>query len=179
MGKPQYIDLLCTAIMECKDEAGIYFLFVGRGTDRYKLEQTIKRNAINNALLVENLPRMEYEQITKECDVGLITLDPRFTIPNYPSRILSYMEYAKPVLAATDKATDVRELIEDAQCGEWVWSGDSQTFVNTLKEMASYTDLLVKGLNGRRYMNKNFRVEHSVEILERHFWKVERGQLYV
>ena len=48
---------------------------------------------IKNAIVIENLPRDQYEQITKESDVGLIILDPRFTIPNYPSRILSYMEY--------------------------------------------------------------------------------------
>lgn len=169
MGRPQYIDLLCNAIKNCKDEESIYFLFIGRGTERYKLEQTIKENNIKNALAIENLPRNEYEQITKECDVGLIVLDPRFTIPNYPSRILSYMEYAKPVLAATDKVTDLKELIEGAQCGEWVWSGDIDAFVYKVKEMAASKKLLNKGNNGRKYIEDNFKVKHSVEILEKHF----------
>ncbi len=169
MGRPQYIDLLCNAVNQCKDEAKIYFLFIGRGTDRYKLEQTIVKNGIKNARLIENLPRNEYEQITKECDVGLIVLDPRFTIPNYPSRILSYMEYEKPVLAATDKITDIKALIEDAQCGKWVWSGDIDGFVNTVKEMAGSKELVIKGQNGRKYIEDNFRVENSVNILEKHF----------
>ena len=80
MGRPQYIDLLCEVIEGCKNEKDMYFLFIGRGTDRYKLEQTIKEKGINNALVIENLPRTEYEQITKECDVGMIVLDPRFSI---------------------------------------------------------------------------------------------------
>ena len=96
MGKPQYVDLLCQAIIDCKNDKDIYFLFVGRGTERYKIENTINSELITNAKVIENLPRDQYEQITKESDVGLIILDPRFTIPNYPSRILSYMEYAKP-----------------------------------------------------------------------------------
>ena len=37
------------------------------------------------------------------CDVGLIFLDHRFTIPNFPSRLLSYMQAKLPVLAATDQ----------------------------------------------------------------------------
>lgn len=168
MGRPQYIELLCKVVKECKDESDIYFLFVGRGTDRYKLEQTIRENDIKNALAIKSLPRSEYEQITKECDVGLIVLDPRFTIPNYPSRILSYMEYAKPVLAATDKVTDIKELIEEAQCGEWVWSGDINAFVDKVKKMATKVDLSIKGNNGRRYIEDNFKVEHSVAILEKH-----------
>jgi glycosyltransferase involved in cell wall biosynthesis len=171
MGRPQYIDLLCEVIKGCKNENEMYFLFVGRGTDRYKLEQTIKENQIDNALVIENLPRIEYEQITKECDVGLIVLDPRFTIPNYPSRILSYMEYGKPVLAATDKVTDLKELIEEAECGEWVWSGDVKAFINKAKEMVKSEKLKIMGDNGRKYLEEKFNIKYSVEILESHFKK--------
>jgi glycosyltransferase involved in cell wall biosynthesis len=169
MGRPQYIDLLCATIKECKDEQGMYFLFVGRGNDRYKLVKTIKENNIKNARVIENLPRNEYEQITKECNVGLIILDPRFTVPNQPSRILSYMEYAKPVLAATDNVTDIRQLIEEAQCGEWVWSGEVDNIINKAKEMAKSERLSAMGANGRKYLEDKFDVKRSVEILEKHF----------
>lgn len=168
MGKPQYIDLLCYAVKQCKDEKNAFFLFVGRGTDRYKLENTIKDNNICNAIAIQNLPRDEYEQIIKECDVGLIVLDPRFTIPNYPSRILSYMEYAKPVLAATDNETDIKALIESAQCGEWVCSQNSEAFVEKIKGMAKNEELSIMGLNGRKHAEENFSVECSVKILEKH-----------
>ncbi|OLS41100.1 glycosyltransferase family 4 protein [Bacillus sp. MRMR6] len=171
MGRPQYIDILTELIIDCKNEKNMYFLFIGRGTDRYKLEQTIKENNINNALVIENLPRNEYEQITKECDVGLIVLDPRFSIPNFPSRILSYMEYSKPVLAATDKITDLKELIEEADCGEWAWSGDLQSFINKAKGLAKSKRLSIMGENGRKYIEEKFNVNYSVEILEKHFEK--------
>lgn len=177
MGRPQCIDLLCETVKGCKEESGIFFLFIGRGTDRYKLERTIKENSINNAHVIENLPRDEYERISKECDVGLIVLDPRFTIPNYPSRILSYMEYGKPILAATDKATDINHLIEEAQCGEWVWSGDVQGFIDKIKEMAKSDRLYDMGHNGRIYMETKFDVMYSVEILENHF--KQRGKVNV
>lgn len=169
MGRPQYIDLLCEVIKGCKNQNDMYFLFIGRGTDRYKLEKTIKENKINNALVIKNLPRDEYEQIIKECDVGLIVLDPRFTIPNYPSRILSYMEYAKPVLAATDKVTDLKETIEEAECGEWVWSGDVQSLIYRAKEITKSMKLDKMGANGRRYLEKKFNIGCSVKILESHF----------
>lgn len=169
MGKPQFVELLCEAIVDCKDDQNIFFLFVGRGTERYKLEETIKSEDIKNALVIKNLVREEYEQITKECNVGLITLDPRFTIPNYPSRILSYMEYAKPVLAATDKVTDFKELIENSGCGEWVWSGDKEAFVGAIKRMSTSPLLENIGCKGRNYVKKNFDLSKSVQILEKHF----------
>lgn len=169
MGRPQCIDLLCYAIEKCKDDKDIFFLFIGRGTDRYKLEQSIKKSRIKNALVIENLPRNEYEAITVECDLGLIILDPRFTIPNYPSRILSYMEYGKPFLAATDKVTDLQNLIKDTECGEWVWSGDAEGFVSKIKEMAVSDKLAILGNKGRKYIKENFCVKHSVEFLERYY----------
>lgn len=174
MGKPQYIELLCNAITKCKNEKEIFFLFIGRGTERHKLKRIIKNEKITNALILENLPRDEYEQITKECNVGLIILDPRFSIPNYPSRILSYMEYSKPVLAATDKVTDLKDLIEEIKCGEWVWSGDNEGFIEKIKEMAGTNNLDYIGENGREYLEKNFNLKRSVQILEKHFNKEKR-----
>lgn len=171
MGKPQYVDLLCQAIKECKNDEHIFFLFIGRGTERYKLEETIKDAAVDNAIVIENLPREQYEQITKESDVGLIVLDYRFTIPNYPSRILSYMEYSKPVIAATDKVTDLKELIETANCGEWVWSGDKEGFIEAVRSFSKSSLLKEKGRNGRNYLVNNFSLNSSVEILEKHFKK--------
>lgn len=171
MGKPQYVDLLSQTITDCKNDKDIYFLFVGRGTERYKLENTIKSESITNAKVIENLPRAQYEQITKESDVGLIILDPRFTIPNTPSRILSYMEYSKPVIAATDKITDLKVIIEEAKCGEWVWSGDKDEFVDTIRSMSKNPLLKEMGSNGRNYLEKNFTLKISVDILEKHFKK--------
>lgn len=171
MGKPQYVDLLSKVIIDCKYDENIYFLFVGRGTERYKLEETINSESITNAKVIENLPRDQFEQITKESDVGLLVLDPRFTIPNYPSRILSYMEYAKPVIAATDRSTDLKDLIEKSKCGEWVWSGDKDNFVKTIRSMSVNPLLRNMGESGRRYLEKNLTIYNSVELLEKHFEK--------
>ena len=171
MGKPQYVDLLCKVVIDCKDDNNVFFLFVGRGTERYKLEETIKNEEIKNAIVIENLPRDQYEQITIESDVGLIILDPRFTIPNYPSRILSYMEYSKPVIAATDKSTDLKDLIENAKCGEWVWSGDKDGFVESIRRFSKSSFLKEMGRNGRDYIENKFSLKSSVDILEKHFKK--------
>ena len=79
------------------------------------------------------------------------------------------MEYAKPVLAVTDNVSDLKDLIAEAQCGEWVWSGNANGFASKIKEMASSNELQAKGNNGRKYILEYLRVEGSVEILEKHF----------
>ena len=56
---------------------------------------------------MRSLPKADYETIVASCDVGMIFLDHRFTIPNFPSRMLSYMKAKIPILAVTDPNTDV------------------------------------------------------------------------
>ena len=41
----------------------------------------------------------------------MIFLDHRFSIPNFPSRLLSYMQARVPVLAVTDPNTDIGDVI--------------------------------------------------------------------
>lgn len=47
--------------------------------------------------------------------MGLMFLDKRFTIPNFPSRLLLYLEAGMPVLAAIDRNTDIGSVISDGQ----------------------------------------------------------------
>lgn len=169
MGRPQCVDLLCKSVVALKEDKNLFFLFVGRGTDRCKLEKTIRENGVENAISLCNMHREEFESIACAADVGLVVLDPRFTIPNYPSRILTYMKYGKPVLAATDRVTDLRELISGADCGQWVWSGDPEAFIAAVREIADSSRLADMGNNGRIYAERNFPVQKSVEILESHF----------
>ena len=65
------------------------------------------------------MQKKHYDELTSACDVGLIFLDRRFTIPNFPSRLLSYMEYSLPIVAATDISSDIGEVIVNGNFGWW------------------------------------------------------------
>jgi glycosyltransferase involved in cell wall biosynthesis len=65
-------------------------------------------------------------------DIGLIFLNPKFTIPNFPSRLTSYIEIGLPVIACTDKVSDIGNIIESAECGYRVLSGDLESFKKCL-----------------------------------------------
>ena len=104
------------------------------------------------------------------CDVGIISLDARFTIPNYPSRTLSYMAMAKPILACTDRVTDIRRLVEtDAECGLWNGSDDVNGFAGRVKVFCEDVALREQyGRNGRAYLAEHFDISYSVEKLTKH-----------
>ena len=80
---------------------------MGNGTEYAKLQAWYEANQGQNVTVMQRLPKEDYDNLVRSCDVGLIFLDQRFTIPNYPSRLLSYLENKMPIIAATDVNTDI------------------------------------------------------------------------
>ncbi len=169
LGKPQAIDFLLEGIKALRDNSDVMFTFIGSGTEEEKIRSYIERYSPPNLRLLRELPRREYEEILQDADIGLISLSPLFTIPNFPSRILSYMQMSKPVFAVTDRNTDMGELItERAHCGYWCPSEDPSVFRETVLKIVSEREGLPEmGRRGREYLKAHFNVERSVDILEK------------
>lgn len=168
LGKPQGIDFLIECISENEKNQNAFFLIVGTGTEYNKLYQFFCENRPNNSLLIEFLPKEEYETLVNACDVGLIFLDNRFTIPNFPSRILSYMQASMPVLAATDSNTDIGVIIQNAEFGYWCESGNGLSFSNYIIQLCNQDIRDVMGSNARKFLEENYTVKHSYEIINKH-----------
>ena len=105
--------------------------------------------------------RNEYEKLLFVCDIGLIFLDHRFTIPNFPSRLLSYMKYKKPVIACTDKNTDIGKVIKEGDFGYLCESNDINNFTNIIDKICKEKELKNKGENAFKYLKNNFNVKDS------------------
>lgn len=173
MGKPQGINFVCEILKSNADNNDVFFLMVGRGTEREKIEKEIKNNGIKNALLLNSLPRVEYERMLDEADLGLVFLDHRFTIPNFPSRVLSYFEKKLPVLAALDANTDFGDMINNSKSGKAALAGDLKDFNRKLNYLINKPDQRnIMGLNGFEYMKKNYNVKKSVELIEEHITSI-------
>ncbi len=174
MGKPQGMRFLASAIQKSQNISEAYFLLVGRGTEKEYVKEKLKN--FRNVTILDNLPRDEYEKLISSCDVGIVSLDYRFTIPNYPSRILSYMEYEMPVLATTDKNTDFRELVEsEAKCGKWCYSNSMTSFIELVEELSNnFAEREKMGKNGKKYLKEHLTVVESVKILEKFGTEIEK-----
>ncbi|MEK5079737.1 glycosyltransferase family 4 protein [Solibacillus sp. FSL W7-1436] len=169
LGKPQGIDYLIECLETNRNNKDVYFIIAGSGTEYNKLNEFFVKNNINNAQLFKQLPKEEYEILANSCDVGLIFLDNRFTIPNFPSRLLSYMQASMPVLAATDINTDIGEIIEQGEFGYWCESKDVKDFNKKLLKFTDETDRNRMGSNARLYLENNYTAKHSYEIIMKHF----------
>jgi glycosyltransferase involved in cell wall biosynthesis len=174
LGRPQGIGFLLEIIDYMKDRTDVFFLIVGSGTEYERIEQHLKIGCYRNAKLFKFLPKEEYDVLLNSCDVGLIFLDPRFTIPNFPSRLTAYMESALPVAAATDVNTDLKDILREADCGMWAENGDLKNFCAIIDTLASDSNLRHQmGLNGRKYLEKYYTVSRAYKIITSHLKKQE------
>lgn len=167
MGLPQGVLNIAPAISYFKNDRNIEFIFVGKGTEWNKINEYFKEQ--KNVKVLESLPREEYEKLLSSCDAGFILLDSRFTIPNYPSRTLAYLEKGIPIIAATDRNTDIKDLIQDNNVGLWSCSDDIDSLIKNIKIMKENKEKRKEfSKNARELFLKEFQVEKSVELLHKY-----------
>lgn len=166
IGLPQKMENIVYLAMACNDMPDIQFLIVGKGNERKSLENLIASNKITNIELRESIPAHQYFKLVQVADVGLISLSEDFTIPNIPSKALSYYNAKKPILASIDKNTDFGKILEDHGTGLWAEAGNTLQLKEKL--MVLYNDPVLRtkmGENGRRYMEDELSAKTAYQTL--------------
>ncbi len=167
LGKPQDIPFVIECLKANANKPDRYFIICGKGTQYGKLKHYVDSEKPSNVLLLNGLPKKEYEEFVKAFDVGLIFLDHRFTIPNFPSRLLSYMQHSMPVIACTDVNTDVGKVITEGGFGWWCESNHPSSF-SSLVDAVIHENLDEIGKRGLEYLKKNYTSRRSAEIILEH-----------
>lgn len=167
LGKPQGIDFLIRCLDANKQRTDCYFVVVGNGTEYNKLNNWYSENKDCCVKLMQRLPKEDYDMLVKYCDVGLIFLDHRFEIPNYPSRLLSYLENKMPVLCATDVNTDIGRIAEENGYGYWCESINPVEFTKIVDKLLN-SDIHAMGMKGYEFLNKNYLVDNTYNAIISH-----------
>lgn len=168
LGKPQGIDFLIKCLNANKDRKDCFFVVVGNGTEYSKLEDWYQNNITDNVKLMKRLPKEDYDMLVSSCDVGLIFLDHRFTIPNYPSRLLPYLENKMPIICCTDPNTDIGRIAEENGYGFWCESVKPEDFTHILNRMLA-SDIKAMGQRGYQFLQDNYTVDKCYDIIMKHF----------
>ncbi len=167
LGKPQGIDFLIKCLDSQAQMSDVYFLIIGSGTEYSKLECHINNSKQTNVRLMNKIPRADYDKLVGGCDVGLIFLDHRFTIPNFPSRILSYMQAKLPVYAVTDENTDIGQIAVENAFGWWTVSNDLDAFCQTI-ELIKTGDRKNMGCTAYDFLLDNYSVDNGYRQIIKH-----------
>lgn len=170
LGKPQGIEFLVKALSANSRRTDCHFLIVGDGTEYHKIKSWIDTSHPSNVSLIKYLPGQEYNRIARVCDIGLICLDYRFTIPNFPSRVLSYLENRMPVIVTTDPNSDLGPIAQKNGFGYWCKSNDIDAFTKCVDLVLSQ-DYKSMGEKGFLYLMEHYLVDNAYGTIMKHFRK--------
>ena len=157
LGKPQGIPFVIDSLRAASEKTNSFFLVVGGGTEYSLLERFVEEEKPRNVKLMNGISKEDYDRLVASCDVGLIFLDHRFEIPNFPSRLLSYLQAGLPVLCATDPNTDIGRIAEENGFGWWCESNNVNSFVD-LVTVAELADRRTMGQIGMQFMNSQYHI---------------------
>lgn len=167
LGVPQGIPFLieCLNANSCRNDC--HFLVVGSGTYFAELSEWYNTQMPESVTVLNSLPKKDYDKLVRACHVGLIFLDYRFTIPNFPSRLLSYLECKMPVICATDPNCDMGHIAEENVFGYYVPSNSVKLFTESIDRMLS-SDIKAMGNNGYEFLRGNYLVDNTYNQVVKH-----------
>lgn len=167
MGKPQGIPFLIECLKANADREDCHFVVVGSGSYYPQLADWYIERKPKSVTVMRGLPNADYDKLVQVCQVGLIFLDYRFTIPNFPSRVLSYLESRMPVIVCSDPICDMGAIAEKNGFGVYVPSNDVKAFTAAVDRMLT-ADIKAMGNKGYEFMKANYLVEHTYNAVIKH-----------
>ena len=168
LGIPQGIPFLIQCLDANADRDDCHFVIVGMGTYYQKLTDWYQTRQPKSITVLKGLPKDDYDYLVQACHVGLIFLDYRFSIPNFPSRLLSYLENRLPIISCTDPNCDLGLIAEDNGFGYYVPSNDVTIFTRTVDKMLA-SDMVAMGEKGYQFLKNNYLVENTYNQIMKHF----------
>lgn len=166
LGKPQAPEFICEVIKNFYKVKNAKLTIIGSGTSFEKVRSAVISTDNPDITMIEQIPKADYDNLLKNADIGLIFLDYRFTIPNFPSRLLSYLEFGKPIFAATDETTDLKDIIKNNCIGVWTPSNSVESFIREANFLVKNKALRDKmGENGRGILENQFDVVKNIDTI--------------
>lgn len=166
MGIPQCLENILELARLCADKlSNAQFIFIGNGTEVNKLKNLTYSMQLLNVKFIEQLPREDYENVIAAADIGLVSLDQRFTVPNFPSKTTDYFKLGLPILASLDNcsASDYGYFLTDiAKSGRFALAGNHNELFETYMELHADEDLRKNlGSNGRRFYESELDITNA------------------
>ena len=168
LGVPQDAVLISKFIAKIELIENISFKIIGSGTEFKFLKNYISINNINKTQISCNLSKADYFNELEKADIGLLFLNEKFTIPNYPSRILDYLYFDLAIISNTDNNTDITEFIKNAKVGNCFYGvNDIDKMILEIKNIKDNRTYLESfSQNSNKSLINNFNIDVSFKLIE-------------
>lgn len=167
MGAKQGLDnVVRAARLADEGDVPVLFILVGEGSERERLQRDSA--GIERIRFVEPLDDAAYRLALAAADCLLVNELPGVAAMAAPSKLTSYFDAARPVLAATDPGGITAEEVARACAGIAVHAGDPAALLDAAVAMADDVDAAASyGAAGRRYCQENLTADAALTAFEK------------
>ena len=94
--------------------------------------------------ILDFVEREKYEKTLCICDIGLISLNKKYTVPNFPAKVTGYVKEGIPIFASLDGCSKkyLGQFIEQNEIGVVVEAGNQKEmknkFLNLVENITQY-----------------------------------------
>ncbi len=159
IGLPQKFENILVLAERCLALEKAKFLVIGNGTEFIRCEKLALQRKIVNIKFIQQINRNDYQKVVAACDIGLVSLDERFTVPNFPSKTIDYFKLKLPILASLDQcaADDYGVFLENkAQAGLFALAGQHEVLYNKFLELYNSLERRTMFGNNGRIFYENY-----------------------
>lgn len=164
MGYPQDLESIVACAERLKADARFHFLFVGSGVKRKWLESEVETKKLSNVTVLATLPRSEQNEFLNACDVGFVSLVKKMRGVAMPSRTYNLLAAGKPILALTEKKSEVARVLDEDDVGWYVSPGEPDKLLELIYKI--YEDrykLREMGNRARAVALNKYSVKAAIE----------------
>lgn len=155
--------------IKIQNDSNIAYCLIGKGTEKYKLEEFAKENQLLNVFFLDAISKKYIPAFLNQMDALYIGWKKKslYRFGVSPNKLFDYMMAQKPILHAIEAGND---LVAEAKCGISVKPEQPEMIAKGLTEIA-YLDKNEKnrlGVNGYKFVLE----QHEYTVLAERFIKV-------
>lgn len=123
MGYPNDLESIIECAENLLEKSEFHFIFLGAGVKKKWLEKQIRERCLTNVTLLDPKPRSEQNIFLNACDISFVSLVSKMWGVSMPSRTYNVLAAGKPILALTEKGSELYQVVHDDKLG-WTVSPD-------------------------------------------------------
>lgn len=167
MGVKQQLENVLGAAKCLRANDKIVFMLVGDGSQKNALVEMTEREGLKNVRFAPLLPRERLPELLSAADILLLNQHPDLVEAVIPSKLLTYMAAARPIVVAAHPASEAALLVRAAGCGLCVAPDAPDALAQAIVSLAGDAETRAAlSARGRAYAEKNFARDAALRTFE-------------
>jgi colanic acid biosynthesis glycosyl transferase WcaI len=164
MGRAHEFDTLLAAAQALKGTAAFLFLIIGNGAKMEALKRAASASGLDNFLFLPFQPRDRLADSLAAADVHIASLLPALEGLIVPSKLYGILAAGRPLIFIGDTDGEIGRVIERAQCGNAVRTGDRDALVEALERLRAEPEARARmGERARRIFCEEFSFARALD----------------